>query len=143
MSQHRVLSIDFDGTLVEHEYPRIGHPIEGAFEVLKELKEAGHKLILWTCRENDGYKISRRFLDEAVEFCKECGVTFDAVNEALPDYDFREHGPRRKPYAHYYIDDAIIGGFPGWKKIRSFLVKEGVLPKKKSAGTATSATATE
>jgi GNAT superfamily N-acetyltransferase len=127
MKSSKVFSIDFDGTLVEHDYPRVGDPLPGAFEVLKELQAAGHKLILWTCREDQGYNISRQFLREAVEFCRSQGIEFDSVNEALHEHDFRDKGPRRKPYAHYYIDDAIIGGFPGWDKIRQFLVAEGVL----------------
>lgn len=123
----RVFSIDFDGTLVDHVFPGIGAPLPGGFELLKELQAKGHKLILWTCREDVGYRIDRRHLTEAVQFCEEQGVVFDSVNEALPDWDFREKGLRRKPYAHYYIDDAIIGGFPGWDKIREFLVTEGIL----------------
>lgn len=118
-----IIAIDFDGTIVEHAYPRIGEPLPDAFEVLKELKEAGYKLILWTCREDDGHKIDRQFLTEAVNFCREKGLEFDAVNETLKDCDFRsEKGLKRKPYCHYYIDDAIIGGFPGWAAIRRVLL---------------------
>lgn len=113
-----IIACDFDGTIVEHAYPRIGEPLPGAFTVLKALKEAGHKLILWTCREDDGYKIHRRFLTDAVKFCEENGVTFDAINETISDQDFRHQDmKRRKPYAHYYIDDAIVGGFVGWANI--------------------------
>ena len=43
------IAIDFDGTCVTHEYPMIGREI-GAAPVLKELVEAGHKLILYTMR---------------------------------------------------------------------------------------------
>lgn len=117
-----ILSIDFDGTIVEHKFPKIGKPLPGAIETLKELKKAGHQLILWTCREDQGHKIDKQYLREAVEFCKKEGVEFDAVNESLPD-DFRPDGVlKRKPFAHYYIDDAIIGGFPGWDEIRKCIL---------------------
>lgn len=120
-----IICVDFDGTLVEHRYPAIGHPLPGAFETLKELKEAGHKLILWTCREDFGYDINRQYLREAVDFCGKQGVEFDAVNETIPEADFRpERCKRRKPYADYYIDDAIPFGFPGWDKIREFFLGE-------------------
>jgi len=118
-----ILAIDFDGTLVEHRYPDIGEPLPGAFETLKDLKAAGHKLILWTCRENTGHLIDKQHLTKAVEFCEMRGVEFDAVNETLPEEEFRPEGClRRKPYAHYYIDDAVIGGFPGWDVIRKELL---------------------
>ena len=43
-----ILAIDFDGTLVEHAYPKIGKEIPHAFETLEALQKAGHRLILWT-----------------------------------------------------------------------------------------------
>ena len=43
------IAIDFDGTIVEHAYPEIGHPIPFAIETLLQLQEDGHRLILWTC----------------------------------------------------------------------------------------------
>ena len=46
------IAVDFDGTIVTHEYPNIGKPIPFAIETLKKLQQEGHhQLILWTCRE--------------------------------------------------------------------------------------------
>jgi histidinol phosphatase-like enzyme len=119
-----VVLIDFDGTVVEHCFPRIGEPLPGAFEVLKELKEAGYKLILWTCREDFGHNINQQYLKEAIEFCRENGVEFDAVNETLEEYDFRpEKCIKRKPHAHWCIDDRNLGGFPGWDVVREVLIE--------------------
>lgn len=122
----KICCIDFDGTIVQHAYPDIGEPMPLAFEVMKSLKEAGYKLILWTCREDRvSNGRSRKYLTEAVDFCKERGVVFDAVNETLLDHDFRdEKSLKRKPYANYYIDDAVPGGFVGWKFIRQTLLPE-------------------
>ena len=115
--------MDFDGTIVEHDFPRIGRPLPEAFEVLKELKEAGWKLILWTCREDYGYKISQQYLTDAVEFCAENGIEFDAVNETLEEHEFRpEDCIKRKPYSHWNIDDRNLGGFPGWLSVRKMLL---------------------
>ncbi len=112
--------IDFDGTIVNHAFPEIGYPLPYAFEVLRGLKAAGHQLILWTCREDmEGPHRGNDYLTEAVEFCLENGVVFDAVNEALPG-DFRGDGLQRKPHAQYHIDDRNYGGFPGWKSVGKY-----------------------
>ena len=47
------IAIDFDGTCVTHEYPNVGRDI-GAAPVLRKLVENGHKLILWTMRDDKG-----------------------------------------------------------------------------------------
>lgn len=107
-----ILAIDYDGTVTEHSYPEVGAPLPGAFETLKDLKEAGYTLILWTCREG-------QTLEEAVSFCRENGVEFDSINENNIEDDFRpEDGLRRKIFAHYYIDDRAFGGFSGWDAVR-------------------------
>lgn len=119
-----IAKIDFDGTIVKHAYPGIGEPLEDAFEVMKEMKAAGWKLILWTCREDSKNNINKRHLTAAVEFCRMQGIEFDAVNETIPEEDFREDEPRRKPYAHVHIDDRNLLGFPGWKVVREVLLIE-------------------
>ncbi len=48
-----VIAVDFDGTIVEHEYPAIGRPIPFAIETLLQLQKDNHKLILWTVREGN------------------------------------------------------------------------------------------
>lgn len=42
-----IIAVDFDGTCVTHEFPRVG-----AAEVLKELTDKGHKIILFTMRSH-------------------------------------------------------------------------------------------
>ncbi len=48
--------LDFDGTVVEHAYPKIGRANFGCIEVIKKLQDAGHRIILNTYRAdlNDG-----------------------------------------------------------------------------------------
>ncbi len=104
------IAIDFDGTIVEHKYPKIGEPLMFAFETLKELEKQGHKLILWTFRAGDA-------LTEAVDFCKENGVTFYAVNSSYPGEILNENEVSRKIAADLFIDDRNFGGFPGWSAI--------------------------
>ena len=121
-----VLLIDFDGTVVEHKFPKIGKPLPKAFEVLKKLREDGWKLILWTCRENVGYLINKQYLNDAIKYCKEeHDFEFDAVNETLLDFDFRSSYDclKRKPHAQFQIDDSNLGGFPGWDVVYQILIE--------------------
>ena len=45
------IAIDFDGTIVEHRYPKIGNEIPIATDTLKMLIKDRHRLILRTVRE--------------------------------------------------------------------------------------------
>jgi hydroxymethylpyrimidine pyrophosphatase-like HAD family hydrolase len=76
-----IIAVDFDGTIEEDAYPRIGKPQMFAFETLKKLQEHGHRLILWTYRCEDK-------LDEAVKFCEDNGIRFYAVNKSFRFLDF-------------------------------------------------------
>lgn len=111
------IAVDFDGTIVEHDYPRIGREMVFAFDTLKALQAKGHKLILWTYRDGD-------LLDEAVEYCKRKGIEFYAVNRSFPEERFKE-GTSRKINVDLFIDDRNIGGFPGWGEVFQMLHPEG------------------
>lgn len=115
-----IIAIDFDGTLVDHEYPRIGKEKLFAFETLKLLIKAEHRLILWTIR-------SGKELDEAVEFCRKKGVEFYAVNRNYPEEVYVEGEFSRKINADLFIDDRNLGGFLGWSSIYQTLCQTGVL----------------
>ncbi len=111
------IAVDFDGTIVEHDYPRVGREMLFAFDTLRVLQEKGHKLILWTFREG-------HLLDEAVEYCHENGIEFYAVNRSYPEENSIE-GVSRKINADIFIDDRNIGGFPGWGEIFQMLHPKG------------------
>lgn len=120
MSKNRICCVDYDGTIVVNAFPEVGVPMDGAFETLKSLKESGWKIILSTCREDEP---KRAYLTEAVEFCRSNGIEFDGVNTTPLDLEFRhEKSLRRKPFAHIYIDDRNLGGFPGWDVVRRILI---------------------
>jgi hypothetical protein len=104
-----IIAVDFDGTLVEHRYPEIGKEILFAFETLHELQKQKHQIILWTIR-------SGKELEEAVEYCRQRGVEFYAVNKSFPEELYTESG-NRKIHADIFIDDRNIGGLPGWGEI--------------------------
>lgn len=107
------VAVDFDGTIVENEYPQLGKPMLFAFETLKELQKRGFVLILWTVRTGE-------LLEEAVEFCRQNGVEFYAVNRNHPE-EFPDPETPRKLDVDVFIDDRNLGGFPGWDKVFSML----------------------
>lgn len=107
------IAIDFDGTIVEHKYPAIGKELLFAFETMRELQKQKHQLLLWTYR-------SGKELEEAVEYCREKGIEFYAVNKNYPEEKYDE-SISRKIQADVYIDDRNIGGFPGWSTVWQML----------------------
>jgi len=58
-----LIAVDFDGTIVEDAYPKVGAAKIFAFDTLLELQQKGHRLILWTYRYGDR-------LQDAVDFYK-------------------------------------------------------------------------
>lgn len=106
-----VIAVDFDGTIVEHKYPKIGSEVPFATDTLKALIKDGHRLILWSVREGE-------LLDEAVEWCRKRGVEFWAVNKDYPE-EKKEFNQvySRKIKADIFIDDRNIGGLPDWGTI--------------------------
>jgi len=103
-----IIAVDFDGTIVTHEYPKIGKDIPFAIDVLKRLqREEHHLLILWSVR-------SGALLEEAVQYCREKGLEFYAANKNYPEEEANEP---RKLNADMFIDDRNFGGLPDWGKI--------------------------
>ena len=105
-----LVAVDFDGTIVEHEFPEIGAPVPGAFEWMRRWQAAGAKLILWTMRSDgrsgDGKRENGPVLTEAVEFCRKNGIEFHGVNENPAQASWTKSP---KAYAHVYVDDAALG----------------------------------
>jgi len=109
-----IIAVDFDGVLCEKKWPGIGTPNKKLIQHLIDLRNIGHKVILWTCRTDDPFADPktgeiRNLLDEAVDFCRAYGLTFDCINEPDPESLALYGGNPRKIYAHVYIDDANAG----------------------------------
>lgn len=98
MSGAYIIAVDFDGTLCENEYPKIGKMNRELIGYLKEKREFGQKVILWTCRSGE-------LLRQAVAMCEKEGLYFDAVNENLPEIIAAFGADTRKIFANEYIDD--------------------------------------
>lgn len=93
-----IIAVDFDGTCVTHEYPKVGRHI-GANRVLKRITDEGGKLILWTMR-------SGKHLQDAVDWFTERDIPLFGIQEN-PEQKSWTESP--KAYAKLYIDDAALG----------------------------------
>lgn len=123
-----VIAIDFDGTCVTNEYPNVGKDI-GAVPVLKRIVEKGHRIILYTMRDNERLK-------DAEQWFKSNGIPLFGVNNN-PTQKRWSSSP--KIYAHLYIDDAALGVplkfnkkisdeyFVDWEKVENLLRENGII----------------
>jgi hydroxymethylpyrimidine pyrophosphatase-like HAD family hydrolase len=108
-----IIAIDFDGTLtMKHEFPEIGNPRVWLIEKAKKWKKEGHRLILWTCREDikestNSIFSTRDYLTEALEWCKGFNLEFDVVNQNISE-ESSNLKFSRKIFADYYIDDKSV-----------------------------------
>ncbi|GAB6121640.1 HAD family hydrolase [Dysgonomonas termitidis] len=111
-----IIAIDFDGTLHTGEWPGIGAPAPCAADVMQALKDKGHYLIVWTCREGDAQR-------DAVNWLLENNIPFDRVNDNNPAQTEIHNANSRKISAHLYIDDKQVGGLPSWPDILDYVEK--------------------
>jgi hydroxymethylpyrimidine pyrophosphatase-like HAD family hydrolase len=109
----KTLAIDFDGTIVEMDFPEIGALKPFAKETLEVLKQEGHNIIIWTCRYGDKEKQVKKFLADNE-------IPYDTINDHIPQNvkDLRHlHPDTRKVFADIYIDDRQIFWLDDWKMI--------------------------
>lgn len=125
MKSSKIIAIDFDGTIVEDAYPKIGKPRLFAFETLKKLQNEGYRLTLWTYRSGEP-------LEEAVAFCQKNGIEFYAVNNSFQGEEFDNESQSRKINADYFVDDRNVGGFPGWGEVYECITKRKTLDFEKA-----------
>lgn len=58
-----IIYLDFDGTVVEHAYPKIGREVPHAMRVIKRLQQAGHTIFLNTMRVELDEKETEKAVD--------------------------------------------------------------------------------
>lgn len=104
MKKGPIIAVDFDGTCVTHEFPKVGRDI-GAAPVLRALVKKGCRLILWTMR-SDGRDDGSSPLSDAVAWFKKNRIPLFGINEN-PEQKKWTGSP--KAYAQLYIDDAAFG----------------------------------
>lgn len=148
-SERITLNIDFDGTCVSHEFPRIGKSI-GAEKVLKRLVDNGHQLILFTMRSDRAeakpvidptiQNVTGKFLTEAVNWFKENDIKLYGI-QRNPTQLHWTTSP--KSYAELMIDDSALGcplkfdlevskkPFVCWKTVEEYLENIGCFKNEK------------
>ncbi len=137
------ICVDFDGTCVTHEFPKVGKDI-GAAPVLRDLVNNGHNLILFTMRSNKHDNTvgpvcvpqanNGNFLDDAINWFKENEIPLYGIQSSPSQ---REWTTSPKAYGQLYIDDAAFGcplvkdshakPYVDWDVARYYLIKEGIL----------------
>jgi len=92
-----IIAVDFDHTIYFEDINHVNIPL---IEKLIEARRKGHRLILWTCRGG-------AWLQEAIKECHDYGLFFDAVNENVQEFAYRDVSC--KVVADLYIDDKSPG----------------------------------
>ncbi len=134
-----MICVDFDGTCVTHEFPEVGDDVPGAVEVLRELVDAKHQLVLWTLRsDSEGPGAEGKFLTRAVEWFQKHKIPLYGVNNNPSQ---RRWSASPKAEAQVYIDDAALGcpliypdasnarPYVNWSLVREFLAWQEILPE--------------
>lgn len=109
------INIDFDGTVVTHDFPKIGKDI-GAVPVLKKLINNGHRLILFTMRSDRNVaqdtndptiqNVTGKFLTEAIDWFKENEIPLYGIQTNPTQHNWTTSP---KSYAPLMIDDSALG----------------------------------
>lgn len=116
-----IFLIDYDGTCVPYlPEPGMCNVDTGAERVLKRISNAGHKLILWTCRNNSSdnpfnIREEETPLEEAVRWFRERHIPLDGVNGYKEERELV--GKSRKLFGEFLIDDTSIGTPLVWGNI--------------------------
>lgn len=131
-----IIAIDFDGTCVTHEYPKVGQDI-GAVPILKKLAE-NHKLILWTMRGTKPHTDGTDTLGDAVKWFSDNDILLWGINEN-PIQKATGWSNSHKQHAELYIDDAALGcplmldlkksprPFVNWEIVEDYLINMGLI----------------
>lgn len=135
------IAVDFDGTCVTHEFPKVGKDI-GAIPILKKLIENGHRLILFTMRSDSNdvstddsniHNVAGKYLSDAVKWFSDNNIPLYGVNINPEQHIWTSSN---KAYAHLYIDDAALGcplkfdiklsnrPFVDWAKVEEILIRD-------------------
>ncbi len=92
-----IIFVDFDGTLHREHHSNFdlwSEPNEKVVNLVKEYKEQGHEIVMYSCRSNP-HICDQKDADLMVKWLKRNDVPFDRIE-------------RDKPYFDIIIDDRAI-----------------------------------
>jgi len=139
------INIDFDGTVVTHDFPNVGKDI-GAVPILRKLVNQGHQLILFTMRA-DRFKtndpqddtiqdVTGLFLTDAIQWFEDNDIPLYGI-QTNPTQSNWTTSP--KSYAQLMIDDSALGcplkwdeelsnrPFVDWEQVYQLLIAQKIL----------------
>lgn len=108
-----IFLIDFDGTCVPSlPEPGLCEVDTGAERVLMKIVRAGHRLVLWTCRNNSpdnpfNTREEETSLEEAIRWFRERHIPLSGINGYAEERELV--GKSRKLFGEFLIDDTSIG----------------------------------
>lgn len=126
-----IIAVDFDGTCVTNKFPLVGDDI-GAANVLHELVDNGHKIVLYTMRSHVKSH-GRDPLQDAIDWFHDNKIPLYGVNITPGQTNWTESG---KAHANLVIDDRTLGAplikddrgyFIDWTKARHMLIQMGYI----------------
>lgn len=123
-----IIAIDFDGTCVTNEFPKVGRDV-GAQKIIRQLVNEGHRIVLFTVRSGDA-------LQDAVDWFDNNNIPLYGINEN-PDHHSLSN--RSKVFADIYIDDKTIGApllyvkdgrtkpYIDWNRVEQYFIQKNYI----------------
>ncbi len=99
MSRPKTIMVDLDGVLCTEEKfleRPLAQPLDGARDALRQLRAAGHTVVVYTARSWGEYKVTKKWLDDH-------GFEYDGLHMG-------------KPVADVWIDDRALR-FTDWAEV--------------------------
>jgi len=98
-----IISVDFDGTVVDDSFPEVGTDLPLAVESLHEIVDKGHNIILFTMRGTTAKSLSgNSVLEDAVNWYRERRLPLFGINRNPQQFAWT-NSP--KPHSDIFIDD--------------------------------------
>ena len=114
--QKLIVAVDFDGTIACRDENHNLVLVPGADTYIRKIKELGHTVILYTCREGKNQWKAEKFMEEH-------NIPFDFVNANFEGHASKYGHDSRKINADVYVDDKAVGGMPAWEDVYNWVVK--------------------
>lgn len=122
MAYQKTICIDFDGTIVDHEFPWIGKLKPGVREALQLFRALGYRILISSCRTSNWHKEEFGHVDEGPAMQRPIVKDMiEALNKADIPYDVVDDGSKGKPFADLYIDDKGLRFQDNWAQIAAWV----------------------